>query len=101
MKVLTDDHKSGELRPTKANMIAAMKWLVAGAKEGDSLFFHYSGHGGSQKDVKPDTDEIDGQDETLIPVDYETEGQIVDDEVWFVVILSSIPFVVFLLNFRY
>lgn len=59
-------------------MIAAMKWLVSGAKSGDSLFLHYSGHGGHQQDT--DGDEADGQDETLIPVDYETAGQIVDDE---------------------
>lgn len=81
MRVLTDDKKDDPSKmPTKANIIAGMKWLVAGAQEGDSLFFHYSGHGGSQKDVSPDTDELDGQDETLIPVDYATAGQIVDDD---------------------
>jgi hypothetical protein len=28
----------------------ACNWLVADAKPGDSLFFHYSGHGGRMKD---------------------------------------------------
>ena len=32
--------------PTRANMIAAMQWLVRDAQPNDSLFFHYSGHGG-------------------------------------------------------
>jgi hypothetical protein len=44
MRTLTDD-QSGAGSPTKANIVAAMKWLVEGAKDGDSLFFHYSGHG--------------------------------------------------------
>jgi hypothetical protein len=35
-----------------------LQWLIAGAKSGDSLFFHYSGHGASQKDVSPDTDDL-------------------------------------------
>jgi hypothetical protein len=29
----------------------------------------------------PNTDEADGKDETLVPLDYETAGQIVDDEI--------------------
>ena len=35
------------------------QWLVAGAREGDSLFFHYSGHGGTQADTQGD--EADAQ----------------------------------------
>lgn len=65
--------------PTRKNILAAFRWLRDGAKCGDSLIFHYSGHGGSVKDT--DGDEEDGMDETLIPVDYEKAGHIVDDEV--------------------
>ncbi|CAJ1336218.1 unnamed protein product, partial [Effrenium voratum] len=36
----------GHLRPTLANMRQSIAWLVAGAKPGDALLFHYSGHGG-------------------------------------------------------
>merc|ERR1711991_461037 len=49
---------------------------------GDSLFFHYSGHGAYAQDVRPDTDEADGQDETLVPMDYKSAGQIVDDDIF-------------------
>merc|ERR1711916_11436 len=80
IRVLTDDDKN-DGSPTMANLIESMRWLVDGAKKGDSLFFHYSGHGGTSKDVAPDTDEADGQDETLVPVDYETAGQLVDDKI--------------------
>eukprot|EP00961_Rhodomonas_salina_P010130 136231-Rhodomonas_salina.1 len=43
MKVLMDDGRSE--RPTLANILAGFRWLVRGAREGDSLFFHYSGAG--------------------------------------------------------
>lgn len=76
MRTLTDDDSQN--MPTYANIIHAMKWLVDGVQSGDSLFLHYSGHGGSVKDL--DGDEEDGMDETLIPVDYETAGQILDDD---------------------
>lgn len=37
--------------------------MVKDAKAGDSLFFEYSGHGGTAKDA--DQDEEDMQDETI------------------------------------
>ncbi|GAB5353634.1 hypothetical protein AAMO2058_000051400 [Amorphochlora amoebiformis] len=89
---LTDDsqNKGTKLYPTKENIMNAMKWLVKDAQEGDSLFFHYSGHGGTQQDIAPDTDEIDGQDETLVPVDYESTGQIVDDDIH-AILVAGLP----------
>lgn len=45
MRILTDEKgASPDKMPTRKNMIEAFKWLVAGAKPGDSLFLHYSGH---------------------------------------------------------
>lgn len=41
-------------------------------------FFHYSGHGGQVKDE--DGDDEDGFDETIMPIDFTTKGQIIDDE---------------------
>ena len=80
MLVLTDDQTSNPSKmPTRKNILDAFRWLRANAKAGDSLIFHYSGHGGSVKDT--DGDEEDGMDETLIPVDYQKSGHIVDDEV--------------------
>lgn len=52
---------------------------MKGAKAGDSLFMHYSGHGGSVKDHTGD--EEDQKDETMVPVDYAKSGQIKDDEI--------------------
>mmetsp|Transcript_59583 Transcript_59583/g.126657 ORF Transcript_59583/g.126657 Transcript_59583/m.126657 type:complete len:348 (-) Transcript_59583:109-1152(-) len=77
--VLTDDQKNPRSIPTRQNILNAFRWLRNGARAGDSLVLHYSGHGGSVKDT--DGDEEDGMDETLIPVDYKEAGHIVDDEI--------------------
>ncbi|WMV12586.1 hypothetical protein MTR67_005971 [Solanum verrucosum] len=77
--VLTEDEKDPYKYPTKANIRSALRWLVHGCRSGDSLVFHYSGHGARVRDR--DGDEIDGHDESLCPVDYETEGRILDDEI--------------------
>jgi len=55
-----------------------MKWLVRGACRDDSLFFHYSGHGGQTQDL--DGDEVDGWDEVIYPLDFKRNGSIIDDE---------------------
>lgn len=78
MKVLTDDSRNSSSKPTKRNMISAMRWLVRGARPGDQMFLHFSGHGGQTRDL--DGDEDDGLDETILPCDYSTSGQITDDE---------------------
>lgn len=77
--VLTEEEKDPCRVPTKHNIRTALRWLVQGCQSGDSLVFHYSGHGSRVRDH--DGDEIDGHDESLCPVDYETEGKILDDEI--------------------
>ncbi|CAN0229943.1 unnamed protein product [Pylaiella littoralis] len=74
-KVLMDDDVHGQ--PDHSGILAGMRWLVADAEAGDSLFMHYSGHGGSVKDTSGD--EADNMDETMVPVDYKSSGQITDD----------------------
>ena len=89
MLCLTDDGRSEKNRmPTKANMIAAMQWLTAGAVPGDLLFFHFSGHGGQQVDSHGD--EEDGYDETICPLDFTSSGQISDD-VLFDILVRPLP----------
>eukprot|EP00667_Euglena_gracilis_P008666 EG_transcript_8785 len=76
MVVLTDDSHDPKYSPTRHNMISAMQWLVAGVQPGDVLFFHYSGHGAQQRD--PTGMEESGFDDTIVPVDFQTAGQITD-----------------------
>ncbi|KXX76799.1 Metacaspase-1A [Madurella mycetomatis] len=79
MVILTDDQQNPIMRPTKENIIRAMQWLVANAQPNDALFLHFSGHGGQTEDTSGD--EEDGYDEVIYPVDHETAGHIVDDEI--------------------
>lgn len=65
-----------------------MRWLVKDARPNDSLFFHYSGHGGQTKDL--DGDEEDGYDEVIYPLDYKMTSHIVDDDM-FGIMVSGLP----------
>ncbi|GBG24544.1 Metacaspase-1 [Hondaea fermentalgiana] len=63
--------------PTLQNLIRSFRWLVKDAKAGDSLYFHFSGHGSYVPD--DNGDEVDGQDETILPLDFSKTGAITDD----------------------
>ncbi|EEH08880.1 metacaspase CasA [Histoplasma capsulatum G186AR] len=89
MVILTDDQQNPMSQPTKANILRAMHWLVKDARPNDSLFFHYSGHGGQTKDL--DGDEEDGNDEVIYPVDFRSAGHIVDDEMHRIMVKSLLP----------
>ncbi|KKY33921.1 putative caspase-like protein [Diaporthe ampelina] len=89
MVILTDDQANPVLQPTKQNILRAMNWLVGNAQPNDSLFLHYSGHGGQTKDL--DGDEGDGFDEVIYPVDFKQRGHIVDDEVHAIVVKPLSP----------
>ncbi|KAL6905357.1 hypothetical protein ACP4OV_002958 [Aristida adscensionis] len=77
--MLTEEQSDPYKIPTKHNIRMAMYWLVQGCQPGDSLVFHYSGHGAQQRNYSGD--EVDGFDETLCPLDFETQGMIIDDEI--------------------
>ncbi|KAK4476901.1 hypothetical protein RD792_016065 [Penstemon davidsonii] len=77
--VLTEEVSNPSLIPTKNNIRKALQWLVQGCQSGDSLVFHFSGHGSQQLDMKGN--EVDGYDEMLWPVDHQSEGAIIDDEI--------------------
>lgn len=85
---------NSEIKPTRANILAAFDWLLSGAKasefkvgarytsplpSGSSLYYHYSGHGSSEPDR--DRDEADGYDEVIVPIDFQRSGCISDDEI--------------------
>ncbi|OIW13633.1 hypothetical protein TanjilG_07975 [Lupinus angustifolius] len=78
MRILTEEVKKPSLIPTRQNILKALKWLVKDCQAGDSLVFYFSGHGLNISDSNGD--EIDGFDEAICPVDFMTEGSIIDDE---------------------
>ncbi|KAG0270261.1 Ca(2+)-dependent cysteine protease [Actinomortierella ambigua] len=79
IRVLTDDQVGTEFMPTKENILRNLRWLVADAETNDSYFLHYSGHGGQVYDQSGDEINKD-MDECIFPVDHETNGVIIDDE---------------------
>ena len=74
MVILADDRPE-PFYPSNHNILAAMDWLVS--EPGCCCFLHYSGHGGQVRD--PDGDRDSGFDDTIVPVDFERNGQIDSD----------------------
>lgn len=74
IKILLDN------KATTANMLAGLEWLVADAAPGDTLFFHYSGHGSQMLDNADADHEPDGLDEILCPVDLDWDTKVIRDD---------------------
>ena len=64
---------------TQKAMKAGIKTLVRGAKKGDVLVLHYSGHGSNVPDDAKNRDEADGRDEILCPTDLNWDDPLRDD----------------------
>ena len=63
------------VKPTRINILNAFTKLLMDAQAGDTLFFHFSGHGTQTADVN--RDELEGYDEAIVSSDLRL---IVDDE---------------------
>lgn len=74
MVIITDD-RQGPFYASGHNILAAMDWLVS--EPNTQCFLHYSGHGGQVKDS--DGDRASGYDDTIVPVDYQSKGQLDSD----------------------
>lgn len=84
---------SSPLHPSRANIERELAQLVSLARSGaiHSILFHYSGHGGNLRDQKGRRvvqrrrrrrrhgEEPDGRDETILPADWRSAGEIRDD----------------------
>lgn len=63
---------------TTSNILKALETLVHGARAGDLLVFHYSGHGSQVPDTHGD--EADKLDEILCPVDLDWKSHVIKDD---------------------
>lgn len=79
--IMMNDTQTGELYPTKANMLKMFSNLVRKCNQNRNkkvlFFFSYSGHGTNVRDYNGDED--DGLDEALCPIDCHSTGVITDD----------------------
>jgi hypothetical protein len=74
---------------TQKAMEAGIKSLLRGAKKGDVLVLHYSGHGSNVPDDAKNKDEADGRDEILCPTDLNWDKPMRDD--WLRKMFDSLP----------
>ena len=84
IKKLTDQHAS------KKEIITGLKWLLAGAAPGDSLLFHYSGHGAQVPTRYPGLEQ-DGLDEIICPYDFDGSDATTLRDKEFAQLFASIP----------
>ncbi len=73
--VLTDKTNK---KPTKENIISEFTNLLKNAAPGDNLLFFYSGHGTNDYDLSGD--ELDDQDELIVPLDARTTYDCIRDD---------------------
>jgi len=76
-RILTDENKE-PFKPTRKNIIDGINWLVTGLQTNESVFFHYSGHGGLTLDLS--ADEKSGFDSCIYPINLGKIETITDDE---------------------
>jgi metacaspase-1 len=81
-RLLTDDEK---VKPTRKNILSALEWLLAGAKEGTSMVLFYSGHGSYRK--VESGEEGDDRDEAIVPL----EGDFLYDDEIRVNLVNRVP----------
>lgn len=87
--MLTDDtNQVATLLPTRDNILKCIALFISNIQSGDTLVFHYSGHGEQVKDTN--NDERDTYDEVMVPLDADTAGVILDDDI-FGGMISKIP----------
>ena len=68
-----------EMSPTYQNIVNAFNSITEGAKSGDLVYIHYSGHGGRVSTIFKDL-KGDGQfDECLVPMDVGNDGYYLRD----------------------
>jgi len=82
------DITDASCRPTKANIMSALQWLVAGVAAGDQLFLYINGHGSQIED------KVKGKVGCLLPLDFQrdnTSTYIAVDEVFDTVVRPLPP----------
>ena len=78
IRKLSDDQTDLAKKPTRTNILDGIQWLTNGLNAGESVFFHYSGHGGLTIDTSGD--ESSGYDSCIYPIRNGQIEMILDDE---------------------
>jgi len=73
-KICGNNNNIAYFQPTKKNIERILNSVI---NDYDNYYFHFSGHGIQSKDRNGD--ELDGKDESILPVDFRENGKITDD----------------------
>lgn len=65
---------------TTDNIKENLRWLVSGCRPGDTLLFHYSGHGSQIADTSDPDVEPDKLDEIICPIDLDWKEKVITDD---------------------
>lgn len=76
-----------DLQATKKNIQTGIANLIRGAKRGDVLLIHFSGHGSNVPDKNGD--EADFRDEIICPTDLDWKDPLTDD--WLRITFNGLP----------
>ena len=77
--VPTDITMLADRRATKKAILEGLERLISRAATGDTLVFHYSGHGSQVADTDGD-EPADRKDEIICPWDYDWDGTYIRDD---------------------
>ena len=72
--------RSSEELPTRINILTHLSNLVKQSANLSEIWFHYSGHGSQINAVS--NGKYNNLNEVILPVDYQTNGFIIDDEIY-------------------
>ena len=91
-KVFSEENikKLTDKQATKKEIVQQIKWLLADAQAGDSLLFHYSGHG-AQVTTQNKQLEKDGLDEIICPYDFDGSPATTLRDKEFAALFATIP----------
>lgn len=81
--LLRDDTENKDLYPSKMNILNKLEEFIYNSNSEDELWFHYSGHGSIRRDIS--NDEQNNIDSVLIPNDFQTNGVILDDDIYTII----------------
>jgi len=77
---LRDDTTNPAFFPTRVNILNHLKSIIEETDKLTEIWIHYSGHGSQIRDRTGE--EADGMDEVIVPIDYNTSGFIIDNEIY-------------------
>ena len=90
--VMMRDDLSGNVVPTRQNILDHLNALVAESSSCSEIWIHYSGHGTQIPNITDQLVAIDASshviynlDQALVPVDYRTDGFITDKELFSII----------------